>query len=275
MAELDPRAFNEFEAAGWNRNAEAYEDFFGDITSRVVEALLDAVGVGSSTRLLDVATGPGVVAAAAARRGAQVVGLDVAEAMLELARERHPGLEFVKGDAETLPFGDGSFDAVAANFAVLHLGVPESAAAEFARVLVPGGRAGVTMWDEPGRARFIGVFTDAVAESGAGPPPGVPPGPPVFRFSDEAELRALLEGAGLERVEIETIGFSLQLGSPDELWSGMMGGTVRTAAMVLEHPAGVQERIRSAFDRLVEGYRDGSGVSVPVSVKLASAAKPG
>ena len=85
---VDPDAFDAFEASGWEEKAVAYECFFGGITARVVEPLLAAASVGAGTRVLDVATGPGWVAAEAAERGASVVGVDVAEAMIAMRRRR-------------------------------------------------------------------------------------------------------------------------------------------------------------------------------------------
>ena len=201
----DADAFNAFEVAGWERQVAGYEDFFVPITARLAVPLLEATAVGEGTRVLDVATGPGHIAAAAAERGASVVGADVAEGMLALARRLHPQLEFVYGDAEDLPFEDGSFDAVIAGFVLLHLGRPEQAAAEFARVLRPGGRVALAMWDTPDRSRLPGVLVQAIADAGAAPPPDLPPGPPIFRFSEEAELRGLL--GALEDVEVETVSF--------------------------------------------------------------------
>src|SRR5690348_15622964 len=109
---IDADAFNAFEAEGWERQAAGYDAFFGQITSRLIDPLLDAAGVGPGASVLDVATGPGYVAERAAERGAKVVGVDVAEAMVALARGRHRELEFHRADAEALPFPDESFDAV-------------------------------------------------------------------------------------------------------------------------------------------------------------------
>jgi SAM-dependent methyltransferase len=119
---VDADAFNAFEAAGWERQVAGYEDFFVPITVRLIGPLLDAAGVAAGAQALDVATGPGYVAAAAAERGASVIGVDIAEGMLALARRLHPQLEFRQGDAEALPFDDASFDAVVANFVLLHVG---------------------------------------------------------------------------------------------------------------------------------------------------------
>ena len=156
---IDADAFNAFEAAGWNERAGGYHRFFGSLTTRVIEPLLDAAEVGAKTRVLDLATGPGYAAAASAARGATAVGVDVAGEMVALARRLHPRLEFVQASAERLPFADGSFDAVVGNFLILHLGRPEHAAAEMARVLAPGGKVALSTWDVPERTRLLGVFS--------------------------------------------------------------------------------------------------------------------
>jgi ubiquinone/menaquinone biosynthesis C-methylase UbiE len=267
-------AFNAFEAAGWEQRADGYADFFGPITTQLVAPLLDAAEVGRGIRMLDIATGPGYVAAAAAERGASVVGVDVAEAMLALARQLHPQLELRHGDAEALPFSDGSFDAVVGNFVMLHLGRPEQAAAEFARVLAPGGRVALTVWSAPEQARFLGVFLDAVAAAGAEPPPDLPPGPPFFRFSDEAEFIRLLADQQLEDAQVTTISFMHTVDSPAELWRGLLGGAVRTPALIFGQTDEMQGRIRAAFDRIVQEFEVDARLQLPVSVKLASARKP-
>jgi len=176
--EVHADAFNRFEKEGWERQAPTYDAFFGRVTGRLVESLLDAAGVGPGRRLLDVAAGPGYAAAGAARRGATAVGVDVAAAMVRVARQLHPGMDFREANAEALPFDDGSFDCVVGNFVILHLGRPEQAVRELVRVLAPGGRLSLTAWDHPDRTRLLGVFLDAIAEADAIPPDTIPIGPP-------------------------------------------------------------------------------------------------
>jgi len=270
---IDLDAFNAFEAAGWERKAAGYAGFFGAVTSRLVGPLLDAAGVAAGTRLLDVATGPGYGAAAAAESGASVVGVDVALAMVELARRRNPGLDFRAAQAEALPFADRSFDAVVGNFAVLHLGRPELAVAEFVRVLRPGGRLALTTWDLPGRARLFGVFLDAIAEAEAAPPAGAPAGPPFFRYSVDEQFAALLRDRGLADVDVQAIGFDCRVAGADELWDGLLSGTVRLSALIEGQTVETRDRVRAAFDRLVAGYRHGDALELPVSVKLAAGRK--
>ena len=271
---IDADAFNAFEAAAWEQRATGYDRFFGAITSRLAGPLLDAAAVGDATRVLDVATGPGYVARAAADRGAAVIGVDVAEAMVALARRLHPDLDVRLGDAHALPFPDGSFDAVVANFLLLHSGAPERAVAEFSRVLAPGGRVAVTVWDVPERAAMFGIALAAVGDAGAAPPGDLPVGPDFFRFSVDEEFDALLAGAGLTDRAVETIAFTHRIASADELWEGFVDGTARTAALILGQSEEMQRAIRAAFDARLEAFRDGDGFALPVSVKLASARRP-
>src|SRR2546426_3252987 len=102
--------FRDFEHQGWQRVAEAYAEAWPSLTGRFGRLLLDAAEVGKGMRLLDVASGPGVVTRAAAARGARAMGLDFSRAMVELARGRNPGIEFREGDAQALPFPAATFD---------------------------------------------------------------------------------------------------------------------------------------------------------------------
>ena len=262
--------FKAFEAAGWSRRASTYGRVTGAITERFVDALLDAACVGAGMRVLDVATGPGHVAAAAAARGAEPVGVDIAEGMLAVARRDHPQLDFRHGDAEALPFADSWFGAVVGAFVLNHLPRPEVAAAELARVLESGGRLALSVWDAPERARFIGLVRDAVARAGGAPSAGPPAGPDPFRFADDAQLRALLDNAGLEDVAVETVA----VGHRVELWDGLLAGSVRSAAAVEALSPAARERARAAFAELVEPHRIAGGHELPAVAKLGSGRRP-
>ncbi|MGH3010538.1 MAG: class I SAM-dependent methyltransferase [Gaiellaceae bacterium] len=275
MSDYDPDAFDAFEAAGWStKDVAAYDALAGRVTSRVADPLLDAVDTGLGIRLLDVATGPGYVAERAAARGAEPVGLDFSEVMLAHVRARLPHVELVHGDATALPFPAESFDAVIGAFVLLHLGRPQLAAAEAARVLRPGGRAAFSVWNEPSRSRWLGVLLDAVHDAGAKPPVEVPPGLPIFHFADEGAFGDLLRGAGLTDVVVETVDFTLHLESGDELWNGLVEGSVRVRPLVQSQTVEIQQAIRARFDAALEAYRATAGFDVPVSVKLGSGRKP-
>ena len=268
-------AFTAFERTGWERQAPTYDDVIGRVTRRLVGPLLDAAGVRQGSRVLDLATGPGYAAAEAAALGASVVGVDIAPAMVELARRLHPAIEFRVAQAEALPFEDEVFDAAVGNFVVPHLSRPERAVSELVRVLRGGGRLALTTWDQADRTRLLGVFLDAFAEAGAAPPPEIPAGPAFYQFADDEKFATLLGGCGLSGVEVTTVAFEHQIQSGAELWHGMLGGTVRTSAFFLGQPEQTREKIRTAFDRLVLDYRQGESFELPVSVKLASGVKSG
>ena len=271
---IDADAFRDFERAAHDEIAEGYRDFFTKVTGYAIEPLLDAALVGASARVLDVATGPGVLASRAARRGASpVVGIDLAPRMVAIAAAQYPGLDFRQGDAENLPFPDQTFDAVVSNFGIGHFPRPERAIREFARILAPRGVVALSWWDVPARHRLNGIFFDAVNEVQASPPPDLPTGPPMFRFSDDQELSALLRSAGLAQVAVQTHAFVHRLGSAEELWNGILGGTVRTSIGIRRQPKEVRDRIRTTFDRLVQAYAKDGGIEIPVAFKVASGRK--
>lgn len=262
-------AFTVFEREGWDRIPRGYDDFIGPVTARAADPLLDAAAVGREARVLDVATGPGYIAGRALERGAEVVGVDISAEILLLARARHPGLAVRVADAAALPFDDATFDAVVSGFLLPHLADHDRVLAECRRVLVPGGVVAVSTWDRPERVPLVGAFAEAVAAAGARPPADLPAGPPFFAYSDEEALAGLLERAGLGDVAVARHGFVHRVASADALWDGVLGGTVRTSALVTSQPEPVRREIRSAFDRLVAGYESGGGLDIPVSVLVA------
>jgi SAM-dependent methyltransferase len=251
--------FKAFEARGWSDRAGTYSALMARATALAIEPLLDAAGVTAGDRVLDVGTGPGDLAAAAAVRGARVTGVDLAEGMLAEARRRHPGIEFRQADAERLPFADGAFDAVLAAFVVNHLPEPERAAAELARV---GRRVALAMWGPEDEVAILGLPARAAADLAA----GAPPGPSSTRFTDRAELAALLG----PQARVEEIRFTLGVDSFDELWDGVQGGTVRTAARLANAAPEQRERARDTLRRLAEPHRDGSGYALPITIRIAS-----
>src|SRR5258708_32846889 len=95
-------AFHAFEHAGWQGAARGYDDAFGSLTRQAIDPLLDAAQVRSGARVLDVASGPGYLAAAAAQPGAQVTALDLSVATAEIACAQNPGTGVRAGDAGAL-----------------------------------------------------------------------------------------------------------------------------------------------------------------------------
>ena len=269
---LDYGAFHQFEQMGWERAAECYGDAFGTLTIQTADPMLDAVGASTGTRLLDVACGPGFVAGAAARRGAAVVGLDFAAAMIAAARQANPAITFQEGDAEALPFDDASFDAVVMNFGLLHLARPDAALAEAHRVLRPRGRYAFTVWASPDQAVGFGMVLRAVEALGQKDVP-LPQGPPFFRFSAAEEARGALERTGFADVQVRQLPLTWRLSSPDAVFDALSHGGVRTAAVLRAQTPAALDAIRGAVRREVQGYAKDGGFHVPMPAVLASATK--
>ena len=269
-------AFKVFEAEAWSAQARTYGGLTGAITRRLSESLLDAAGVRSDRRVLDVATGPGYIAEHAAARGATAVGIDIAEGMLELARQRVGGVEFLRSDAEALPFHDASFDAVVGGFVINHLPHPQRAVAEATRVLVSGGRVAFSVWDRPERMRMLGVVKEAIDAADVECVEAIPAGgPDPYRFADEGEFRALLEGADLVGVTVASVEFTHLVAGREELVRGLLGSSVRTATLLRAMDPAGRRRVDAALERKVEPYRSADGaLELPVAAKLASGAKP-
>src|ERR687897_345927 len=130
--------------AMFNRIARVYDRMNSVMTAgmhhRWRERAADLARVGPGSRALDVATGTGDLAIELARRGAEVSGLDFSEPMLELARGKAPGLDWVQGDALELPYPDGEFDAATVGFGARNFSDLARGLGEMARVVRPGGR---------------------------------------------------------------------------------------------------------------------------------------
>jgi demethylmenaquinone methyltransferase/2-methoxy-6-polyprenyl-1,4-benzoquinol methylase len=167
----------------------------------------DLAHVGPGSRALDVATGTGDLAIELAGRGATVVGLDFSERMLELARAKAPGIEFVQGNALELAYPDASFDAVTVGFGARNFSDLDRGLRELARVTRPGGRVvilEITSPQRPPLSWFFRLWFDrAVPALGrlAGDSDAYSYLPSsVRRFPGPAELAAKLVAAGLEDV---------------------------------------------------------------------------
>ena len=269
----DTRGFKDFERAGWQRAAAGYHDHFGALTRQSVAALLDGVGAGAGTRLLDVASGPGYAAGAAAERGAEVIGVDFSSEQVAAARRHYPRASFQGGDAEALGFDDDSFEAVVSNFGMLHFSEPERAIAEAHRVLRGGGRFGFTVWSAPEKAIGIGIILGAVQAHGDMDAP-LPPGPSFFRFSDAEECRRCLAEAGFAAIEVAEIPMTWTLPSAAALVRAAYAGTVRTNALLEAQSPDAHAAIDAAMAAAAQAYATPKGgLEIPMSAVLATARK--
>ncbi len=270
------QSFSGFELAGWEDEATAaeYDRHLSLVTTQSVEALLDDAHLGSGHKVLDIATGAGYVAAAAARRGAEPVGLDFSATQVRLARERYPDIRFEQGNAEALPFETGTFETVVNAFGMCHLPNPDLALRETFRVLKPGGRVAFSVWDAPERVVGLGAVYAAIRAHGS-MDVGLPAGPNFFLFSSAEQSINALRGAGFDSPTFRQVSQVWRGSDPDELFAMVATGTVRAAATLRAQSPQAREAIREAVRQAVSAYRRGNEYEVPMPAVVAAAVKPG
>jgi ubiquinone/menaquinone biosynthesis C-methylase UbiE len=171
------------------------------------ELLCEAVALRAGQAVLDVATGTGHTALAAARRFCDVTGIDFVPTMIERARERAATerlpISFQVADAEALPFPDAAFDTVLSTFGVMAAPDQERAARELLRVCRSGGAIGLTNW--PADSGFVEVTARVLAPYQSPPPPGIKS---RHLWSDEERLRELFgDGVASLRLTRRTLFF--------------------------------------------------------------------
>jgi SAM-dependent methyltransferase len=179
----------------------------------VGEQLCEAADLRAGQRVLDVATGNGGTAIAAARRFCEVTGSDYVPELLARARERARGerfaIAFEHGDAEALPYADASFDAVLSTFGVMFVADHRAAAAELVRVCRPGGTIALASWTPTG---FVGQMLRTIGAHV--PPPAGVAAPPLW--GSETYLRDLL-GDGVSELRAESRDFVFRYRSADHM----------------------------------------------------------
>jgi len=186
-----PQPSPDYSAVKLRQQATWASGDFSVVAARILyqaEHLCETADLQAGWRVLDVATGSGNAALAAARRGCEVVGVDYVPALLERGRIRaeaeHLSVDFLEGDAELLPFSEAAFDAVVSIYGVMFAPNHQRAAAELVRVCRPGGRIALACWTPDG---FIGE-TFRLFSRYLPPAPGLQP--PV-RWGDERYQREL------------------------------------------------------------------------------------
>jgi SAM-dependent methyltransferase len=184
------------QGALWGAEARDYSEFVEGFFRPAYQRIFEETGMGPGVRLLDIACGPGLAAAIAARRGAEVAGLDAADASIAIARNRTPTGDFRVGDMEELPWADAAFDVVTSFNGFQFAADMNTALREAARVTKPGGHVGMVVWGRAEECDVPGLMA-ALRELLPPQPPSAPTAPPL---SAPGRIESLFQQVGLSPV---------------------------------------------------------------------------
>lgn len=264
----DPDRFGAFELAGWNESIEGYNAGFGEVARQTVAPMLDAANAAAGTKVLDVCCGPGMLVAGALARGAQATGLDFSQAAVVLASKLVPGGRFQQGDAQALPFANASFDAVVCGYGLMHLPQPGKALDEMSRVLRPGARAAVSVWDSTGTG-FALVY-EAVRACG-NIDVGLPHGPDFFQFGSPERMTAGLTEAGFIDVSADSFAQVWRIADADQYIRSILTGTVRARAVLAAQSGTAAAQVRSFIADYLARFRSADGkLELPMPAIIGS-----
>jgi ubiquinone/menaquinone biosynthesis C-methylase UbiE len=253
-------------------NYERVAVHFRSAAAKVIEA----AGIESGHKVLDVACGTGNATIPAAQTGAGVTGLDITPGLLERARAAAESagaeIEFVEGDAGAMPFEDGSFDRVISVFGCMFVPDHRQAAAELARVLADGGQLAVLAWTTEG---VNGKMFTVCAPHMPPPPEGFQP--PIL-WGDEDHVREIFDGTGVE-ISFSRDAVVMELPSMDEAmrWLEEDVPPVAAARAGLE-PQGKWDALREDLAKLYSDeakHHDDGSVSLEAEYLIISGVKAG
>lgn len=248
----------------WDRVAEGYDELTSEMMRPFAERALTVAGVGGRARIVDVATGPGVLALLAAPRVREVCAVDVSEAMILRLRRAimRGGIGNVLtgvGDGQRLRYPSGTFDAAFSMFGVMFFPDRAQGFSELCRVLRPGGMAVVSSWAPIAQSPLMTLLFEAFQHGIPGfavpqPNPASLENPEVF----EREMSA----AGFTDVQVRAHAESFAYGSAEELWDKLTRGSAPLqATREATDPAVWKIQEQNMIEFLGERYVPGTPLS--------------
>ena len=188
-----------------------------------------------------------------------------------IARARHAAITFDHGDAEALPYADGEFDAVVANFGIHHVPRPALALAEAHRVLRNGGRVAFSFWADQSENIAWKLLFDAIARHGD---PAASQAPrPGGCFSTAEQCANALRQVGFTDCTTELVRATWHHPNAEALVAALRAGTARMAAMIEAQPNAAMPAIIADIERNAARHRAADGISVPIAAVIAAAIK--
>jgi SAM-dependent methyltransferase len=267
--------FRRVQRYGWDAATHAYDRGWVPVLERLTTSCVERAALRPGERVLDLATGTGVGAFAAAPAvgaGGTVTGIDVSEKMVGLAAARAAtggltNVVFQRRDMEATGAADGVFDAVTCAFGLMFAADRAAAFAEIARVAAPAGRVSVCVWGRRAACGFAEVFpiVDAHVESEVCPL--------FFALGVPGALTASFTRAGLTDVVEERVPVTLSWASADEACAAMLeGGAVALAWS--RFSAETRAVVRAEYLASLERFRQGDRYDVAAEVVFATVRQP-
>lgn len=275
---FDPESYRDWERQAYNHVAESYESLMQRVTGVFLPAMVDLLELDNlpeGAALLDVATGPGLIADGLAGKFTgkfRVTGVDFSDNMIAIARQKAkdknlPGLSFQLMDAEKLEFPDATFDRVTCGFGLMHFPHSDRALAEMRRVLKPGGRAVLSVWAEAQHVILMKLLLDTVAVFA--PQLKEPHGPSMFGFGNLHTLEQAMLKAGFTGVKIEPVPQAVAFRDVQHYWDTLVQGTGRLGGVVRGLPEETRAEVFKKAQEAVRPYQKDSRLVLPLQANLA------
>jgi ubiquinone/menaquinone biosynthesis C-methylase UbiE len=251
--------------------SEGYDELFARATQLFIPGLLRAARIVSGQSVLDVATGTGAAARAAAEvvgGSGSVVGGDISPTMLEAARRNLQGLPVTLEilDGQALPFPDGNFDAVICQLGLMFFPDPARGLSEFHRVLRTGGWTAVSVTTIPERSLFARI--GAVIARHA--PDSAEKLNRFFSIPDAERLRFLIRGAGFREVDVQVDSRAIEFASFAAYFSGTEKGAGLVGQEFIRLPADLRRRVRDEVGEGLGITQDDQRLVIDMDVLIGS-----
>ncbi|GAA5123520.1 class I SAM-dependent methyltransferase [Haloechinothrix salitolerans] len=247
----------------WESVAAEFDDSVSPLTMRFGETVVDRLDVGPGTTLLDIGAGSGALAIPAARRGADVLAVDLAPTMIDRLNERARELPNLRGqvmDGEHLDLAENTFDVSGSINGVTLFPHVDVGIAEMARVTKPGGKVALIGFAHGvARAEFVAFLFAAVrtAVPDAVLPPTDPP-PLPFQLADPRTLRTKLIDAGLADVSVEVTTWDIEVRSAAHYWDAVTASNPIAARVVAQLSPEQQMDVRRVIDGMLRERSNGA-----------------
>lgn len=281
MSEFDPAAHTDESRAVWSAAAARYDKLSASLFGPVTEEFIAFAGIRKGWRVLDVATGPGLAARAAARKAGEagsVLATDLAPGMIELAAARPPEkraapIEWRVMDSQALEVPPASFDAVICQLGLMLFALPDAALAGMARAAKPTAPVACLVQGRRSHMLFTALVMDAMIARA--PQLRAPKGAPtIFSFGPDGILEESFTRAGLHEIVTKRLHGVFRFKSPEDYWETMVGGAGKTRAMLDTLTPEVRAKVQADVLRRAAKRRRGSFVEIPYEFVMARGHAP-